>query len=100
MSSRKVPGAAPDENRYYVHRQAPTRFLVRERQQVGEVGIDDPIIRSFHERETAHTYAGDMNKRQRDLDGRYGHWVQHAATPESAGAENESSAESSENAQE
>ncbi len=81
-----------DDNRYYVHRQSPKGCLVRERQLEYQVGPDQPvshpsdqIIRSFDDRDDAHTYTRSMNEVQRELDKRYGRWVKHAMTPEITG---------------
>jgi hypothetical protein len=80
------------DNRYYVHRQSPSGYLVRERQLEYQAGSDQPvshasdqIIRSFDNRDDAHTYIRPMNEVQRELDKRYGRWVKHAITPQITG---------------
>ena len=66
-------------DRYYVYHQEATPYLVREQQQEGRPGPDDPIIRSFEAREDAQHYARSTNGVQRELDRRYGRWTQHAS---------------------
>jgi len=82
------------EDRYYVRRVTPSGqlpvFEVRERQLQYQAGPDnpgihssDPLIRPFGtDQESAHYYARKMSDLQRELDKRYGRWIQHAVTPE------------------
>ena len=66
-------------DRYYVQRLTEEVFLIRERLFAdGGPGPDDRLVRSFGNRDDAYMYAGSLNEKQRKLDEKYGHWVQHA----------------------
>jgi hypothetical protein len=87
-------GPHSGDDRYYVHRQSPHGFLVRERQLAYQNATEnpgthptDPIIRHFQGRDDAYHYARTMNEVQRELDKRYGRWARHAVTPQDAGSE-------------
>ena len=67
------------KDRYYVQHLARDVFLIRQRlSQDGDPGPDDRVIRAFSILHDAEMYVRTVNATQRELDERFGHWVQDA----------------------
>lgn len=65
------------KDRYYVQPLTEQIFLIRERASADdEPGPDDHLVRSFSIRHDAYMYVSTINNQQRELDERFGHWVQ------------------------